>query len=122
MKAQLSLAAVIMTGLLASGCSQMSAQQVVEPPPAPTPDKVVLDCSKCAPAPVVTPRPVVKPRPIVRPRPQPRPPVVVHPRPQPQPRPPVVVVPPVKVPPVKAKGNYRGKIQIDQGVMKQYQQ
>lgn len=118
MKAQLSLAAVIMAGLLASGCSQMSAQQVVEPPPAPTPDKVVLDCSKCGPAPIVKPRPVVKPRPIVRPQPKPRPPMVVRP----QPRPPVIVVPPIKVPPVKAKGNYRGKIQIDQGVMQQYQQ
>jgi hypothetical protein len=33
-------------------------------------------------------------------------------------------MPPIKVPPVKAKGNYRGPVQMDQsarGMMQQYQ-
>ena len=52
MKTQLSLAGIFLAGLLASGCSQMSAQQVAQaaPPPAPAPGKVITitDCSKWA--------------------------------------------------------------------------
>ena len=55
MKTQLSLAAIFLAGLITSGCSQMSAQQVAQavPAPAPTPGKVITitDCSKCPPRP-----------------------------------------------------------------------
>lgn len=47
----------------------------------------------------------------------------VQPQPPVQPRPPVQPKPPqVVVPPVKAKGNFRGPVPIDQGVMQQYGQ
>lgn len=52
MKTQLSLAAIFLAGLLTSGCSQMSAQQVAQNvPPEPAPGKVITitDCSKCPP-------------------------------------------------------------------------
>lgn len=64
MKTQLSLASIIVAGLLASGCSQMSAQQVAQAAPvaaaAPAPVvKTIVDCSKCA---KPAPRAVSKPK------------------------------------------------------------
>lgn len=57
MKTQLSLAAIFLAGLITSGCSQMSAQQVAQaaPVPAPAQGKVITitDCSKCPPRPRV---------------------------------------------------------------------
>lgn len=66
-KSQLTLAAVITAGLLASGCSQqMVAQQAVAVEPTPeTVVKTIVDCSKCA-KPTPKPRPVVKQRPAAK--------------------------------------------------------
>lgn len=91
--------AILIAGLAASGCSQQQAappvetvpEPVVETPVVPEPMPVIEE-----PAPIVQPaRPVQRPRPIQR--------------------------PPVKVPPVKAKGNYRGAVPIDRRAMQQYQ-
>lgn len=202
MKTQLSLAAIFLAGLITSGCSQMSAQQVAQaaPAPAPAPGKVITitDCSKCPPRRASGGGGVKKPRktgggggmggrhshpaipgctnsvthshPYTNPRHthkysckggkpnrgtgrtpirKPLPPTVgkwghthpaipgctnsithTHPytnpnhshhyscrggmRPHQQQQ--------VIVPPVKAKGNFKGPIQIDQGTMKQYRQ
>ncbi|MCB1637518.1 MAG: hypothetical protein KDI15_01575 [Thiothrix sp.] len=76
-KNALTLASIVVAGMLASGCSQqMASQQAVEdivtpeivsPPPAPLPPPVV-DCSQCErPAPV--PAPVYRPAPVPAPRP-----------------------------------------------------
>ncbi len=85
-KTQLTLAAVIAAGMLASGCSQqMAGQHVAQAAPVvvdPVVDtsgstveetvQTIVDCSKCAqPKPVPTPRPVVRPTP--RPKPKPKP-------------------------------------------------
>lgn len=56
MKTQLSLAAILLAGLITSGCSQMmGAQQVAQAAPVPdaAPGKVITitDCSKCPPRP-----------------------------------------------------------------------
>ncbi len=54
-KTQLTLAAVLAAGMLASGCSQMAAQQTAAAPAPAAETKVVNDCSQCkkpaAPAP-----------------------------------------------------------------------
>ncbi len=196
-KPHISLASIMAAGLLASGCSQMSAQQVAQAAPVATPApvvKTIVDCSKCA-------RPAARPAPRPRPRPAPRPrsggggnahthpaipgctnsvrhnhkftnrnhrhaysckrgaPAPVY-RPAPMPAPAPVpmgnahthpAIPgctnsithnhpynnpnhthrysckqnyqaPPMMPKVKAKGTYRGPIQIDGGVMQQYQQ
>ncbi len=149
-KTQLTLAAVIAAGMLASGCSQMSAQQVAADP-VPVPEtKTVLDCSSCnKPAPAPRPAGNSHSHPAIPgctnsvthnhkfnnpnhkhsyscKKPAPRP--VAPPAPQPvyvqpmQPQPPVVIPPAPVMPKVKAKGTYRGPITIDQGVMQQYQQ
>lgn len=89
MKSQLTVAGLLIAGLLATGCSQQQSaggQQVSATP---------------APAPAAEPAPVAPaPAPVVRPAPAP------------------------VVPKVKAKGNYKGKVQMDpasQGAMQQYQ-
>ena len=77
-KNALTLASVVVAGMLASGCrQQMASQQAVEdtivpapeivsPPPAPLPP--VVDCSQCErPAPV--PVPVYRPAPVPAPKP-----------------------------------------------------
>ncbi|HPY39076.1 MAG TPA: hypothetical protein PLM98_01055 [Thiolinea sp.] len=92
--------AILIAGLAAAGCSQQQAappvetvpEPIVEAPPAPEPMPVIEE-----PAPVVQPAPM----PVQRPRPVQR--------------------PPVKVPPVKAKGNYRGAVPIDRRAVRQYQ-
>ncbi len=99
---------LFMAGMATVGCSQQQAAPVVETvpepapvveyAPAPQPEPVVVMPAP-APAPVVRPAPVYRPKPVARP----------------------VVRPPVKVPPVKAKGNYRGAIQIDRDLVQQYQ-
>ncbi|WP_298608687.1 hypothetical protein [uncultured Thiothrix sp.] len=203
MKTQFSLAAIFLAGLITSGCSQMSAQQVAQAAPAatPAPGKVITitDCSKCPPRPRVgggkirkgggvrrgggrsglggrhshpaipgCTNSITHSHPYTNPRHthkysckggkpnrggkgfgKPRPstggkwghthPAIpgctnsithTHPytnpnhshhysckggmRPQPQQQ--------IMVPPVKAKGNFKGPIQIDQGTMKQYRQ
>ena len=91
--------AILIAGLAAAGCSQQQAapavetvpEPIVEVPQVPEPMQVIEE-----PAPVVQPAPVIqRPRPVHR--------------------------PPVKVPPVKAKGNYRGSVPIDRRAVQQYQ-
>lgn len=90
--------AILIAGLAATGCSQQQAAPPVETVPEP----VVEVPQVPEPMPVIEePAPVVQPAPVQRPRP-------VH-------------RPPVKVPPVKAKGNYRGAVPIDRRTMQQYQ-
>lgn len=94
------IAIAILFAGLAAGCSQQQAappvetvpEPIIEVPQAPEPMPVIEE-----PAPVVQPAPIQRPRPHVRPR------------------------PPVKVPPVKAKGNYRGAVPIDRRAVQQYQ-
>lgn len=91
--------AILIAGLAAAGCSQQQAAPPVETVPEP-----VVEVPQPEPMPVIEePAPVVQPVPVQRPRPRP------------------VQRPPVKVPPVKAKGTYRGAVQIDRGAMQQYQ-
>lgn len=90
MKSQLTVAGLLIAGLLATGCSQQQSAggQQVSATPAP------------APAPVAEPAPAPAPAPAVRQAPAPT------------------------VPKVKAKGNFKGKVQMDpasQGAMQQYQ-
>lgn len=95
--------AILIAGLAAGGCSQQQAAPPVETVPEP-----IVEVPQPEPMPVIEePAPVVQPAPVQRPHP--------HPRPRPVQR------PVVKVPPVKAKGNYRGAVQIDRGAMQQYQ-
>ena len=200
MKTQFSLAAIFLAGLITSGCSQMSAQQVAQaaPPPAPAPGKVITitDCSKCPPRRVsgggVKKKPnkgggglggrhshpaipgctnsITHSHPFTNPRHvhkysckggkpnrgkgkgrKPLPPrggkwnhthpaipgctnSITHNHPYTNPnhshhysckggqRPPQQQQPQIIVPPIKAKGNFKGPIQIDQGTMKQYRQ
>lgn len=104
---------VVATSVVVSACSH---QQVAPEPVviAPVEEPVVM------PAPEPYQEQIVQPAPM---QPAPLPPVV-KPRPAPKPKPrPVVVAPePVYVPPVKAKGNYRGSIPISPDLRYQYQQ
>lgn len=96
---------LILAGVFSAGCSQQqtaTAMPVVDVTPEPPP---VVD---------YVPEPVVEPAPIPVARPAPPPVQTVRPVPQ---RPPVKVV----VPQVKAKGNYRGAVQIDRSAVQQYQ-
>ena len=102
MKSQLTIASLMLVGLLATGCSQqqasgsqqMSAGQQQQAAPAPAP---------AAPAPAPAPKPVA---PAPRPRPAGKPPVAP------------------KVPQVKAKGKYKGPVSMDpasKATMQRYQ-
>lgn len=94
--------AMLIAGLAAAGCSQQQAAPPVETVPEP-----IVEVPQPEPMPVIEePAPVVQPAPVQRPRAR---------RPHPVQR------PVVKVPPVKAKGTYRGAVQIDRGAMQQYQ-
>lgn len=94
--------AILIAGLAAAGCSQQQAAPPVETVPEP-----VVEVPQPEPVPVIE---------------EPAPPPVVQPVPRPQPRPVRPIPrPPVKVPPVKAKGTYRGAVQIDRGATQQYQ-
>ena len=123
MKAQLSLAAVIMAGLLASGCSQMAAQPTEEVKPTEPAPTVSTDCSKCN---------TQKPAPAGGAHTHPAIPgctdSITHTHPynnanhshhysckggQRQEK-------QIDMPQVKAKGNYKGPVQIDTGVMQTY--
>jgi len=117
-----SILLVAATSFVVSACSQ---QQIAPEPitviPAPVPvvkHPVVVPAPKpyIQPAPVrPAPLPVARPAPVVKPRPAP---VVVKPKPAP-----VWVAPkPIYVPPVKAKGHYRGAIPIASDLRQQYQQ
>nr|CAA6824997.1 MAG: Unknown protein [uncultured Thiotrichaceae bacterium] len=103
---------VAATSFVVSACSH---QQVADEPIAVVPAPVVQQ-----PQPVVmpAPKPYVRPAPL---RPAPLPvakPVIVKPMPAP-----VRIAPkPVYVPPVKAKGNYRGAIPIASDLRQHYQQ
>ncbi|MGB1008810.1 MAG: hypothetical protein ACPGVP_03755 [Thiolinea sp.] len=116
-KSQALLAVVLSSGFM-SACSQQQAAPVI-PATVVNPPKVVK--------PVPPPKPykdlVVKPAPL---QPAPRPKPVIRPAPVIKPMPaPVVVVPKpkiIKVPPVKAKGTYRGAVPIDNSLREQYQQ
>lgn len=113
---------VITASVLVSACSH---QQVAPEPVAMTPPVVdapvpvpVMPAPKPYPDQVVQPAPM-KPAPLPAPVVKPRPAPVVKPKPAPV----VVQAPkPVYVPPVKAKGNYRGSIPIAQDLRQQYQQ
>ncbi|HRJ51685.1 MAG TPA: hypothetical protein PLE99_02875 [Candidatus Thiothrix moscowensis] len=99
-KSKLTLAALICAGLFATGCSQQQAagsQQTVA-----SQQTACQPCDQAKPAPAPA-----KPAPV---------------RPAPAPKRPVVPAP--KVPQVKAKGNYKGAVQMDpasQATMQQYQ-
>jgi hypothetical protein len=91
--------AILIAGLAAAGCSQQQAAPPVE----------------TVPEPIVEVPQAPEPMPIIE---EPAP---VQPAPAPRPRPPIRPRPPVKVPPVKAKGNYRGAVPIDRRAVQQYQ-
>ncbi len=117
------IALVVTTSVVVSACSQQQIAPepvVVAPVPTVIEEPVVVPAPKpCVqPAPVrPAPLPVAKPVPVAKPRPAP----VVKPKP-------AVVVPrpvapePIYVPPVKAKGNYRGSIPIASDLRQYYQQ
>ena len=120
-----SILIVGMIGVLLGGCSQQSVEQVAvvpsvevppvqEPMPAPQVYQDVVNVPEAL-------EPAPMPAPVVA-RPAPRPTVVARPAPV-MPRP-VYVPPPkqIRVPPVKAKGNYRGAVPIDNVLRQQYQQ
>lgn len=91
--------AILIAGMAAAGCSQQQAAPPVETVPEP-----IVEAPQPEPVPVIEePAPIVQPAPVPVQRPRP-----VH-------------RPPVKVPPVKAKGNYRGAVPIDRRAMQQYQ-
>lgn len=91
--------AILIAGLTTAGCSQQQAAPPVETVPEP-----IIEAPQPVPVPVIEePAPVVQPAPVPVQRPRP-----IH-------------RPPVKVPPVKAKGNYRGAVPIDRRTMQQYQ-
>lgn len=97
LKSTLTIATLICVGLFATGCSQQqtaSSQQTTS--------------SQQATEPVQPSKPPVARPPVQRPVKPYRPPVM----------------PPVKVPPVKAKGNYKGAVKMDRSsrsMMQQYQ-
>lgn len=114
-KSQALLAMAISSGFL-SACSQQQAAPVipatvVAPPsvvntiPAPKPyQDIVAKPAPLRPAPM--PAPIVRPVFVAKPAP-----VIIIPKPK-----------PIRVPPVKAKGNYRGAVPIDERLRQQYQQ
>ncbi|CAA6816747.1 MAG: Unknown protein [uncultured Thiotrichaceae bacterium] len=112
----------VTTSVVVTACSH---QQVAPEPIVMAPTPTVIEQPVVQPA----PKPYVKPAPI-RPAPLPvaRPVPVVKPRPAPViARPaPVKVMPrpaqPIYVPPVKAKGHYRGSIPIASDLRQYYQQ
>ncbi len=91
---------LILAGMVSAGCSQ---QQTATAMP-------VVDVTPEPPVVNYVPEPVVEPAPI----PEPQPVQVIRPAPQ---------LPPVKVvvPRVKAKGTYRGALEIDRSAVQQYQ-
>jgi hypothetical protein len=95
LKSKLMLATLLCTGLLATGCSQQQSMMGSQQ----TAQNTCPPCEQAKPP---------APAPVVRRPPAPRPPPVA----------------PVIVPKVKAKGNYKGSVQMDessQGVMQRYQ-
>lgn len=101
LKSKLTLAALICVGMFSAGCSQ---QQAVGSQQTASGQQTSCNCEPCEKA---TPAPTPTPAPPVR-----------------RPPPPAPAVPPVKVPQVKAKGNYKGMVQMDtesREVMEQYQ-
>lgn len=111
--------AFAMSSSVLTACSHQQVAPVI-PAAVVNPPKVV----QVKPMPVLpAPKPyrdvVVKPAPL-KPAPMPRP--VVRPAPVVKPMPVVVAQPFIKVPPVKAKGTYRGAVPIDNTLRQQYQQ
>ena len=101
LKSKLTIAALVCVGLFATGCSQQQAAGS---------QQTASQQQTAAPAPAPAPAPV-KRGPVKRGGGVYRP---VHRGP---------VVPPVKVPPVKVKGKYKGAVQMDSaatGAMQQY--
>lgn len=97
LKSKLTLATLICAGLFATGCSQQQSAG----------SQQTTGQRTAEPAPVRQ-APVSRPAPAHRPASQYRPPAM----------------PPIKVPHVKAKGNYKGPVQMDQSsrdTMQQYQ-
>ncbi|PIE00510.1 MAG: hypothetical protein CSA79_03400 [Thiothrix nivea] len=110
--------AIIIASIMVSACSHQQVAQVspepidVTPPVVQTPDPVAV-----IPAPEPYPDKIIQPAPLPAPVVKPQPAPVVKPKPAP-------VMPtsrPVYVPPVKAKGNYRGAIPINQDLRQHYQ-
>ena len=96
LKSKLTIATLLVAGLFATGCSQQQSAGSQQ-----------TASSQQTAAPEPAPAPVARP-PARRQAPPYRPPAV----------------PPVTVPPIKAKGNYKGAVQMDQssrGMMQQYQ-
>lgn len=135
MKTPYQIALLVSTSLVVlSACSHQRVDPappvstVVQPPPAvvakPKPPVVIRPpkAAKVMPPPkraqpyrdiVVAPQPLQPvPKPVVRPAP------IIRPAPRATILPPA----PVEVPPVKAKGTYRGAIAIDNTLRQQYQQ
>lgn len=102
LKSKLTLATIVCAGMFATGCQQMqqtagASQQTTSS------QQTACECQPCEQA-----KPAPPPAPPVRRAPPPRP----------------VAPPPVKVPQVKAKGTYKGAVQMDSAtkdVMQQYQ-
>ena len=94
LKSKLTIATLLVAGFFATGCSQQQAAGS---------QQTASSQQTAAPEPApVTPPPARRQAPPYRPP----------------------AVPPVKVPPIKAKGNYKGAVQMDQssrGMMQQYQ-
>ena len=103
------VAILIFAGFAATGCSQQQTAPID---------------TGTAEIPVAPPYVEEKQQPVVRPIPMPAPAPVVRPHP-PMHRPAAPVIRPLPpkpvVPPVKAKGNYRGRVQIDPNLSNHYQ-
>lgn len=152
MKTQLNGLTLLTAGLLVAGCSQMAAQTTPTElgSDRPEPVKTIVDCSQCAKPTDAKPaqdwshtHPAIPGctdstththpytdrnhkhsysckgglKQVAPPPPKSRLDILF-----PRPRREAITTPVVQVPPVKAKGNYRGPINIDQGVMRPYQQ
>ncbi len=111
LKSKLTLATLICTSMFATGCQQMqqtagaSQQTTGASQQTTSSQQTACECQPCEQA----AKPVPPPAPVVK-------------RPPPPRR--AVVPPPVKVPQVKAKGAYKGAVQMDSAtkdVMQQYQ-
>lgn len=103
LKSKLTLATLICAGMFTTGCQQMQQTAGASQQTASS-QQTACECQPCEQAkpPAPPPAPVVKRPPPARP----------------------VAPPPVKVPQVKAKGTYKGAVQMDSAtmdVMQQYQ-
>lgn len=95
LKSKLTLATLICAGFVATGCSQQQSagsQQTTK-----ASQQRTAECAPCAPTPAPVRNYTPPPRNYSRPQRPYRPPVV----------------PPVKVPAVKAKGYYKGYVNVD---------